>query len=118
MATTYIYQSGHRSVDYTPDSDVSAGDVVVQNDLVGVAVNDIAANEKGSLVIDAVIKAPKTAGTSSAIEAGKIVYWDSGNSVVTETAGANYPLGLTVEAATDAASWAYVQMVPTLAAVT
>lgn len=118
MATTYIWQSGHRSVDYTPDSAVSAGDVVVQNDLVGVAVNDIAASEKGSLVLDAVIKAPKTAGTSTAIAAGEIVYWDADNDVVTETAGSNAALGLAVEAATDAATWAYVQMVPGLAAVT
>lgn len=118
MATTYIWQSGSRSVDYTPGSAVSAGDVVVQADLVGVAVNDIAASEKGSLTIDAVIKAPKTAGTSTAIAAGDIVYWDSDNLVVTETAGSFAALGITVAAATDSATWAYVQMVPGLAAVT
>ncbi len=118
MATTYIWQSGNRAVDYTPVSAVSAGDVVVQTDLVGVAINDIAANKKGALVIDAVIKAPKSAGTSTAIAAGEIVYWDADNSVVTETAGSSAAMGITVAAATDSATWAYVQLVPGLAAVT
>lgn len=118
MATTYIHQSGHRSVDYTPESAVSAGDVVVQSDLVGVAVNDIAAGKKGSLVLDAVIKAPKTAGTSTAIAAGDIVYWDADNKVVTETANSSAALGVAVEAAADSATWCYVLMVPGLAAVT
>jgi len=48
-----IHQSGKRSIDYTPGSEVTAGDVVVQNELIGVAVADIAASEKGSLQIDA-----------------------------------------------------------------
>jgi len=107
--TTYIWQSGRRSVDYTPSSAVSAGDVVVQSHMVGVAENDIAASEKGALQLDAVIKAPKTTGTSTAIAAGDIVYWDETNKVMTESAGAgNVCAGIAVEAATDAAAWVYV----------
>lgn len=110
--SVYIHQSGKRSIDYTPGTAVTAGDVVVQNELIGVAVADIAANEKGSLQIDAVVKAPKSTGTSTAIAAGKLVYWDADNEVVTETAGSLKKMGVTVAAATDSESVAYVQMVP------
>lgn len=106
--TTYIWQSGQRSIDYTPVSAVAAGDVVVQGTMVGVAENDIAAGKLGSLQIDAVIKAPKTAGTSTAIHAGDIVYWDASSKVMTETGSGNVCAGVAVEDAADAASWVYV----------
>jgi len=112
MATTYIWQSGQRSVDYTPGSAVSAGDVVVQSGLVGVAENDIAASAKGSLQIDAVIKAPKTTGTSTAIAAGDRVYWDATNSVMTENDDGTTAAGVAVVAAADADSWVYVLLIP------
>jgi predicted RecA/RadA family phage recombinase len=36
-------------IDYTPVSAVSAGDVIVSNDLVLIAHTDIAANKKGAV---------------------------------------------------------------------
>ena len=84
--------------------------MVVQNGLVAVAENDIAASAKGSLQIDAVIKAPITAGT--AIEAGKRAYWDATNSVMTETDDGTTAAGIFVVAASATDSWAYVLLVP------
>jgi len=48
MATAQFIHDG-KSIDYTPTADVAAGDVVVQNDLLGVAKLDIAANALGAL---------------------------------------------------------------------
>ena len=47
MATAVYVHEGD-AVDYTPGSDVAAGDVVVQGELVGVARTPIAANTAGS----------------------------------------------------------------------
>jgi len=92
---------GFQTVDYTPSSAVSAGDVVVQNELVGVANKDISANRKGALSVDGVFYFPKDSGSSSAIEAGKKVYWDENNEVATETSSGNTYLGKVEVAATD-----------------
>ena len=88
-------------VDYTPGSAVSEGDVVVQNTLVGVATRDIAASALGALAVSGVFDFPKSDASSSAIEAGKKVYWDSTNEVATETSSGNTYLGKTTAAADD-----------------
>ena len=59
MATARFIQTGD-AVDYTPGADVSAGDVVVQGDLVGVAKLDIAAGKAGSLALTGVDYQPQS----------------------------------------------------------
>ena len=59
MATATFIHDG-RSIDYTPGADVSAGDVVVQNDLVGIAKLDIASGVLGALAVTGVFDLPKT----------------------------------------------------------
>jgi len=61
------------SIDYTPASAVTAGDVVVLNGIVGIAVNDIAANELGALTTEGRFKLPKT---TAAWVQGLPVHWD------------------------------------------
>lgn len=92
------------SVDYTPGSAVTAGDVVVQGELIGVAPSDIAANELGALQVEGVFDFPKATGGGSAITAGAKVYWDVADSEakVDAEAGANKLLGKTILAAADA----------------
>ena len=90
--------------DYTPSSAVSAGDVVVQGQLFGVAKKDIAANVKGALYHIGVFDLPKGTSTDSALTMGARVYWDAVNGVVTATVGSNVYIGKTVEAVADAAS--------------
>ena len=88
-------------VDYTPGSAVSAGDVVVQGDLVGVARNDIPANRLGGLAVSGVFDFPKATGDGEGIDAGAKVYWDSNNKKATETADGNTYLGKAVADAGD-----------------
>ena len=47
MAKATFVQEG-TAIDYTPGADVGAGDIVVQNDLVGIAKRDIKANVLGA----------------------------------------------------------------------
>lgn len=89
MATRFIHDGD--SIDYTPASAVTAGDVIVQGDLVGVAKRDIEANVLGALAVVGVFDFPKTTGVGTAIDAGAKVYWDATNSVATtdDLGGAN-----------------------------
>jgi len=105
---TFVHEGN--TVDYTPGSAVTAGDVVVQETLVGVATQDIAASKLGALTVKGVFDFAKATTSGSAIAAGKKVYWDSGNEVATETAGGNTYLGKTVAAATAAASTVRVRL--------
>ncbi len=96
-----LQKGGSIYIDYTPGSAVSAGDVVVQGDLVGFADSDIAANRLGALGVDGIRRFPKASGSSSAIAAGTKVYWNTVSSVAQATAGGYKYLGKTVLAAGD-----------------
>lgn len=100
MIAQYI-QDG-RYVDYTPSGDVAAGAVVVQGDLVGVAVRPIAANTQGALAVQGIFEMPKASGGSTALAFGTTVYWDAGNSRVTTTSSGNKLAGKVARAAVDA----------------
>ena len=102
MATATFVHDG-KAIDYTPGADVSAGDVVVQGDLVAIAKLDIASGALGALAVTGVFDVPKTAGVGEAIGAGLKVYWDVADAVAKtdDEAGANKYLGKTVAAATD-----------------
>ncbi len=101
MATAQFIHDG-KSIDYTPGADVAAGDVVVQNDLLGVAKLDIAANTLGALAVTGVFDVPKATGAGTAIGAGAKVYWNATAKQATTTATGNKYLGKTVKAAVDA----------------
>ena len=102
MSVKYI-QTGD-AVDYTPGANVSAGDVVVQGDLVGVAKLDIQTGKLGALAVTGLFDFPKAAGAGTAIAAGARVYWDVAEQVAKadSEAGANPEIGKTVKAAADA----------------
>jgi len=110
MSTATYVQAGNM-VDYTPGSNVSAGDVIVQADLVGVAVDDITANRKGALYVEGVFDVPKDTTSTSALAAGTIVYWDDTSDVVTATAGSNKQFGKVVIAAAASASTVRVKLI-------
>ena len=102
MATATFTHDGN-SIDYTPGSDVAAGDVVVQGELVGVAKTPIAANALGALAVTGVFDFPKATGGGTAITAGANVYWDVGDTEAKEDSesGANKLIGKTIVAAGD-----------------
>jgi predicted RecA/RadA family phage recombinase len=83
MQATYI-QAG-REIDYTPGSAVAAGQVVVQQNLVGIAKTAIAANALGALSVSGIFDVDQAA---EAITAGSPVYWDADGNSVSGTAGA------------------------------
>jgi predicted RecA/RadA family phage recombinase len=97
MAQATFVQDGC-SIDYTPGSDTSAGDVVVQGDLIGVAKLDIKANVLGAITVEGVFDFAKNTGVAYSV--GAILYWDDTNNVVTATASGNKLLGKVVRAAT------------------
>ncbi|MFO7958339.1 MAG: DUF2190 family protein [Candidatus Brocadiia bacterium] len=102
MATAKFVQEGS-AIDYTPSSDVSAGDVVVQGELVGVSRLDIAADTLGALAVTGVFDFPKATGVGEGIAAGANVYWDEaeGQAGTDSETGANKLIGKTVAAAGD-----------------
>ena len=111
MAQTVFVQNG-AAVDYTPVANVTAGDVVVQGDLVGVAKQDVTANALGALAVEGVFDFPKATGVGTAIAVGSIVYWDDTAKEATTSsgAGANKELGKTVTAAGDNDTTARVRL--------
>jgi predicted RecA/RadA family phage recombinase len=92
------YSSGEM-VEYTPGTAVSAGDVIVQGGLVGVALQAIPANTVGSLAVAGVFDFVKATGSGTAITAGASVYWDASNQVATTTSSGNTLIGKAVKAA-------------------
>jgi predicted RecA/RadA family phage recombinase len=112
-----LYQDDDDSIDYTPGSAVTAGDIVVIGGLALFASRDIAASALGSLKNEAFAKVPKKTG---AISQGDPIFWNPTADPVTGTAGTGaaqndstglvYPMGF---AAADAASGdTYVTVVP------
>ena len=77
-------------VDYTPSSDVSAGEVVVVGELPLVAHDDIEADAKGSLAAGGGVYKVTADGSLSA---GALVYWDDTNNKVTATTADNKAFG-------------------------
>ena len=102
MAQVVFIQDG-AAVDYRPGANVTAGDVVVQGDLIGVAKQDIAANALGALAVEGVFDFSKATGVGTAIAVGSIVYWDDTAKEATTSsgAGANKEVGKTIAAAGD-----------------
>jgi len=89
-------------VAHTPESAVSAGEVVVSGDTPRIAHKDIAAGELGALAFaGGVYEVPKATGSAKAIAANKLVYWDASGGVATETSSSHKKLGYTTEAVGD-----------------
>ncbi len=109
--TVEFVQEGN-AIDYTPSSDMSAGDVVVQGELVGVAKRDCKADELGALAVTGLFDFPKATGGGTAITAGANVYWDVGDQEAKEDSetGANKLVGKTVLDAADADETVRVRM--------
>jgi predicted RecA/RadA family phage recombinase len=91
-----------RFIDHTPDTDLMAGAVVVQGDLVGVTVRPIPANTGGSLVLEGIFDFPKAAGAGSAIAKGVNVYWHADTQTANTTASGGKLIGKSVQPTTDA----------------
>ena len=78
------------SIDYRPETSVAAGDVIVQDNLIGIARLDIAAGTLGSLAVVGVFDVVKD---NSAVIAGNAVYWDAEAKKATTAKTGNQYLG-------------------------
>lgn len=118
MAQEPVYTySDDCAMDYTPASAVTAGDVVVLNGIVGVAINDIAASAQGSLSIEGIKKVPKT---TAAWVQGLPVHWDptgtpdasgaTASSGAANQLGVGTYMGLAVATAASGADFGYVNL--------
>ena len=98
MAEAVKVSSGEM-IEYTPSTDVAAGTVVVQGNLVGIALEPIKANTKGALAVTGVFDVAK--GNDTTFSAGALVYWNDASNlaVTTDNSGNNKLLGKAVAAA-------------------
>lgn len=77
-------QAGN-SVTITAGGTIASGDLVVTGSLIGVASADASSGEDVEIAIEGVFTLPKK--TTDDVSAGDLLYWDSGNSYLTKTAG-------------------------------
>lgn len=96
MSLTTYRQCGDQ-INYTPAGNVSAGDIVVEAELVGQVVSDALAGQLAALRIEGVINAPKL--STDVVAIGDVLYWDAGNSRCTKTASTHNIIGKAIEAA-------------------
>lgn len=103
------------SIPYTPSgADVAAGAVVVMNKLIGVATTTIKDGVPGALDVEGIFDFPKATGSSTAIDRGKVVYWDVADAEAKEDAesAANERLGIVTVAAADGDATVRVKLDP------
>jgi len=88
-------------IDHTPASDVAAGEVVVQNGLLGVAVRDIASGKLGALAIEGIFEFTKVTGVGTSLSVGDLVFWDDAANNATSTSTDNTLIGPAIADAAD-----------------
>lgn len=97
-----VFVSSGECIDYTPSSAIAAGDIVVQDDLVGIATRPIAAGTTGALAVSGIFDIVKASNT--VFTAGQKVYWHATDKVAVTTeiatgGGTNKLIGKAVAAA-------------------
>ena len=108
MQARFIHDGN--AIDYRPDSDVAAGDVVVQEQLVGIAKIDIPAGTLGALAVTGVFEIPKEPALR--IMSGQEVYWDeaAGHVRLEAETGANKYIGKAVADSLDTEATVQVRL--------
>jgi predicted RecA/RadA family phage recombinase len=106
-----------KAIDYTPSSDVSAGQVVVAGAHIGIAKVPIPADTLGALALTGLFDVVKVTG---AINDGAAVYWDAdgnplggtaGTGAATTTSAGNTFMGFAVGAAAETAETVRLDLV-------
>jgi predicted RecA/RadA family phage recombinase len=95
----FVHQG--EAVDFSPETDLTAGSVVVRGELVGVTKHDIKSGKLGAIFVEGVFDFPKATGTGTAITLGANCYWDNTNQRATTTSSGNKLIGKSVKATTD-----------------
>ena len=93
------YVQSENSFEIVPAESISAGEVIIQKDLIGITTHDIAAGALGVLHRKGAFDIVKKADDDFAV--GDKVYWDAVNKQATLTAAGNKLLGLALAATTE-----------------
>ena len=103
---TAVWVNNGLLIDYTAESDIARGDVIVMGERCGVAFNSAKAGE----IVPVYVKGRFTvnAKTGTAIKAGDALYYDNSTATVSKTTGGVY---MGIAAASMAASGAAVDVV-------
>jgi predicted RecA/RadA family phage recombinase len=103
MPKAVFVQEGNL-LDHTPAAAVAAGDVVVLDDLIGIAKTPIEANKAGALALTGVFDVVKDddASTGTVFAADQPVYWNTAAQQASPTAGVLMGVALAAAAKTDA----------------
>ena len=97
-----------RTLDYTvADADIASGQLVVINDIAGVAVTGGAVGETVAIAIEGVYALPKAAGN---ILQGKKVYFNATDKNIVATSTGNTFIGYAWEAATASDTYINVKL--------
>lgn len=114
-----VYRYGPQlNIDYTPDSDVAAGDIIDLGTFAGIALEKIVAGQTGVLCIRGVFDVLKP--TDTAVDLGAVVLWDDTANVAYVTGGGysdDLCLGKCVQAALDTDPTVRVSVIETAVAV-
>ena len=94
------YRSEGNRIDYTPGSDVPAGEVVYLNGFFGIATQPIVTGDLGSLAIEGIFAVERSTGSSTA--RGVDIYFDDSASKATTVSTDNDYLGKCVADAATA----------------
>ena len=89
-----------RTLKYTHNAALTAGDEIVINGQVWVAVNDTLADVENVFVYRGKCRFPKEPAVAHAI--GDVLYWDDTNNYATKTVGTNAKIGMCLDAAASA----------------
>jgi predicted RecA/RadA family phage recombinase len=112
MATGIIADSiqNTRTLPLAHSAAVEAGEIIVDNGTVLVAINKAAANEKNAYVYMGKCIFPKVAGTAA--NPGDKLYWDAAANNVTKTVSTNTRCGMCIEAASAADTTVVLMLLP------
>jgi predicted RecA/RadA family phage recombinase len=95
---------------HTAAEDLSAGEAVLIGDILGIALVDIASGATGSCAVEGVWSVPKL--STDTFAEGQILYWDDGNSRLTETASTHKRVGICWETAGNPSSTCKIKLQP------
>lgn len=82
MATNYVQKGG--VIDYTAGATISAGDVLVVGEQIGIALVDMVSGDVGSVAIEGVFTVAKV--SAAVIAQGESVIWDTSASAFDDNA--------------------------------
>lgn len=102
MATIFVKHGDEFPFENTTETGIKSGDIVVMNDVVGVAITDILPSSKGTVHAAGVIEAVKTTGQAWA--QGQKVYYNAADKKFTTSADS----GGQTPTAYVWAGWAYI----------